>query len=605
MGRDSDKFSRSNRDRMSITGASDRSEPVGYGSLPSYAYGYQYLQSRKDKSLRDYLHLVFNYKWLILTCTIIGLAAGVLLRHTGLAVYESKALVNIGTYSLPLEGPDAEALRSESMSPEYTNNLIALLNSYAIARRVLINHSDVVYQLFGKDLPRSIKATIDNNSLSSAENLKENHQVFPVHMLDHYLSHIKFRQLEETSLVEVSAKASTPKLAALLANTHAESFIEMVRDQRFVSARTNVDFLKKRYNEAYLAAKNAEQEMISYAQIHSLPISGDIFRDDNSQKYQSLIENLGRAVDERTQSTGELRELTRMTRSSSNAGAVSDKTLPIASRIAELQALKNQLKRSAAGSVHVKNIESEIAGLQRIIRVTAKHEIQQSKIKKRGAEEKERLLRQEITRLRDQEVGKYDTKVQFSLLVREAEWSKDQLASIKQRLDDAVVGAESDQKTVTIVDPAFIPNAPLPEQKASSILSGSLLGFLIGLVLSLILDLHDSSIRTVDDLQDITVAPLLGAIPAFGPRAISEKKRDFSKIPASLRMPSAVSGDSDFSSALDTLVIEGDNVEFGAPIPNSPGLLPIVVRSPLHARVNHLGILELLCSYQLKTQILE
>lgn len=566
-GRKSNKVQAAERPEMS--GATERPSRIGY---PGYGYGYHYLPTKSGGSLRDYVKLAYRFRALILLCGILGFLCTFFFRQNALPIYESTALVNIG--ASPSYGTNSieNEMNGEAASPLYMNNLIALLDSYAIAREALLLHPELVREMYGKEIPRSLTRA-DKLTPEAAASLD-----LPVHMLDHYLSHITTHAMPGTSLVNITAHAPSAYLAAQLANAHAEAFTEMVRKQRSLAAQTAVEFLEKRYLEAKKSSESAEQSMIEMAKKYSLPIGVDVFEEAGDIKHSELLERLTSAVEERAQTSSELHELTRALRSTSRIAAVSDKTLPIATEMTKLASLRQQFERSGRDRRALKNIDRNMKGLQQLLKETAEHEVYQSRIRQQSAREKERILRNELRTLQTSEQDRYTTKIEYALLVREVNRAKKRFSELRERYDEASVAAESNRKTVTVVDPALVPNKSLPLQKASSLLSGLLAGLCIGLAIALFINSQDSSVRSLDDIPEISQTPMLGMVPSI-PESFLRERPLMRSSTASVPLPFR---EGSFAQAMETLLVENDELDFGSAtdIPASAEL-PIVVRAPL------------------------
>ncbi|MCB0339241.1 MAG: polysaccharide biosynthesis tyrosine autokinase, partial [Bdellovibrionales bacterium] len=486
-----------------------------------YGYGYSYSSIHSEKPLQEYIGVIFRYKLLILILSLLGLGVGKYLSDKAPILYTASGMVNIGEYVPPTDGPTADALRSETTSPDYIYTLLPLLRSYAIAREALRSNEDIIAYL-DPDLAET---------RAKASKAIEDTRDFPVTTLDAYLSHVSFDHISDTSLVRIVATATTADWAAKLANAHANAFITLVREQRTIAAQVNVDFLEKRVVEAIDAAAQSEAALIEYANEHSIAVTdANTTATANAQKFQSIISGLSQAIVERTQYEGELRELRRST--DVRDMKMDSQGWSLLSKLIELEADEQDLRRRNSSHPQLPVVRAQIQRLKNLLRANARTAIRDSEIRSNAAYQKQNLLEDELKRLRDQDGAQASARLGYTLLERKNDAAKELVQKIQKRLDDARINAASDQKTIRLIDPAVPPSMPNTSKKFATLMSGLLFGALLGIALAFIFDYHDTAIRGLSDLSEAVHAPVLGLIPWFSRELIlrrSESSADSEK----------------------------------------------------------------------------
>lgn len=505
------------------------------GRYVSPALYYGYTLSQKEKPLREYLDILSSHWLLILLSALVGFAIGLQRNQKNVEYFESHTLVNIGSYVPPMDGPIAEALRYETIKDEYVDSITPLLKSYKIARQVLLNNKDIFAYFHPPALQEQNKTgekqqtsgAVSAPSESAEEDLLNGEgENVPVSLLDAYLGQISFVNLQGTSLVRIIARANTGKTAAKLANTHASAFISLVREQRMAAAIVNVDFLKERMIEAQQRAEAGEKKLVTFAKAHGLSLSNSSnLSDVNAKKFDGLISHLSEAVLERAHTEGELRELRRST--SVQNMRMDGNAWTAFAKLQELETNYNAIRRQNSSHPVLPVIRRQMRNLKKALKLSAKQEIRDREIRNKAAVEKERLLRGEFERLKVKEQSQAEQKLEFSILERENKAAKELVKQFRERLDDAAINAESDQKTVTLVDPAIPPAGPANAKRSSNLLAGFLLGALIGIALAVFLDMQDGSVKTLTDLREVVSAPVLAMIPLF-PKKFEAKRRSLS-----------------------------------------------------------------------------
>src|SRR4051812_9747808 len=74
---------------------------------PQAALSYDYLSNQKEKPLREYFVVIYQYRILIFCFAMFGLIFGFWSNSQVQITYTSEAMVNIGSYRPPVDGPTA------------------------------------------------------------------------------------------------------------------------------------------------------------------------------------------------------------------------------------------------------------------------------------------------------------------------------------------------------------------------------------------------------------------------------------------------------------------------------------------------------------------
>jgi polysaccharide biosynthesis transport protein len=110
--------------------------------------------------------------------------------------------------------------------------------------------------------------------------------------------------------------------------------------------------------------------------------------------------------------------------------------------------------------------------------------------------------------------------IQYNVLAREVESDRALYESIINRLKETSLIKEIQTDKVRIIEPAYAPGMPFSPNKPKIVAIGLLAGLVGGILIALGLGSLDTSIKTVDQAEEILGLPVLSAIPQ-----ISEIKR--------------------------------------------------------------------------------
>lgn len=453
-------------------------------------YGYTSVQER---SLTDYLNILFRNWLVIVTLTIVGFGLAFHHNHTAPRIFRSTALVNIGTYVPPVEGPTGDSLREETRRTNYISTQARLLKSYTIAERVL------------KTFP-NIRAKLDPEFSAAPDN-----QNVAPSVLQAYLGKVTFQPIDGTTLVKVSAATTNSDFSADIANAHVKVFIGLVQEQRKESANINLEFLKSKLEEATQKVKTAEEKRIAYVEEHNLNIIGTELTDEIfTQKYQGLTNSLNKAIYEKN--AAEAAYLASKS-SGGSGGSVARDEFNLARLESELKQTQQRLKDRFHPEVI--GLENQIKATKYAMKASAKQRIKQARERYFASEAQENKLRSEFKKLNSEQIDKSKHKVAHDALQQEVQSTREVQKSIAKRLEEAMINAESTQETVVLVDKAYASAYPVSPNVRSNLWKGCLLGLIAGLLVALLLDFIDNKVHSVHDLQQALSVPVLGVVPQF------------------------------------------------------------------------------------------
>lgn len=477
-----------------------------YGSDYGSYGGYNINVGQTEKPIREYAAVFLRYWWIVVLCTSVGLAGAIVKNKRTPKIYKSAAIISIGSYVPPLEGPMAEILRSETTKADYISSQLPLLQSYVLAISVLKENAEI-RNYFDPSLVTAEKVVNESTGEDSIS----------IPMLDKYLESTSYSQVSNSSLVKITAQSTKRELASKIANAHAEGFVSLVRGQRLQSATVNVDFLKNRSKESEARVKSISEK------IYQLSIkSGVNFSEESAaasekgEMIRSLANNLSQARLKRSEEESVYKEL------SSNSGSsrltVLNPDPNIQLRLFEISQVQNEykaIKKLNSRAPYLKFLEEKIDLAKGTIKQFVERQAREQEIKYKAAANQERLIEKEFQKLRENETEKTKQLIEYKVLEKELRAAKEINDQIARRLEDAMVNAENGQKNVQILDKALIPVYPSSLNTMATLISGILLGVMLGVSLAFLLDFRDNSIKSVADLKRSLDSPVLGVIPNF------------------------------------------------------------------------------------------
>jgi hypothetical protein len=131
---------------------------------------------------------------------------------------------------------------------------------------------------------------------------------------------------------------------------------------------------------------------------------------------------------------------------------------------------------------------------------------------------------------RDQAMAIPDSVLTLARLRREVEVNEDLLAQLKGKYQEVMIQESGLIEEVKIIKPALEPSQPInmPSTLMNTV-TGGIIGLVVGLVLALIVETMDTSLGTIEDVEDILGIPVLGVIPSIQEFAAGDKSETSAK----------------------------------------------------------------------------
>lgn len=131
-------------------------------------------------------------------------------------------------------------------------------------------------------------------------------------------------------------------------------------------------------------------------------------------------------------------------------------------------------------------------------------------------------LREQIKSMESQTTGYSSGELEYARLSREADVNKKLYAMLREKLEEARITEAQKVADISVVDPAFMPGAPISTNKRMAIIVGVLMGLVLGASLAFVVETLDTSISTIEDVESMVKLRVLGLVPPVGKGA---KKR--------------------------------------------------------------------------------
>ncbi|MBI4223420.1 MAG: AAA family ATPase [Deltaproteobacteria bacterium] len=122
-------------------------------------------------------------------------------------------------------------------------------------------------------------------------------------------------------------------------------------------------------------------------------------------------------------------------------------------------------------------------------------------------------------------IGRYpELELEYNRLSREVTTLQGIYAGLKTKYEDAKTEEAKNVSGITILNIASVPEAPIAPDVARSTMVGGLIALILGILLAFVKENVDTSISTIEEVEDFLQIPVLGVIPEMVREENPEKK---------------------------------------------------------------------------------
>jgi capsular exopolysaccharide synthesis family protein len=402
--------------------------------------------------LNDYLRVLQKRRWTVITFFVILVTTVAVVTFTLQPVYRSSVQILIER-----ENPNVvsiqEVLAIDATATDYYQTQYEILKSETLARRVIDR-----MKLAGDPDFQSGTALSEN---STDPNPDEKYR----RVLKTFLSRMTVSPIRNSRLVNVAFDSHDPQLAAQIANTLADEYIQYTMELKVKASQQASDWLRQRVDEMQIKVKNSEEAF---------------------DKYKESIPSLITAqVESKSGSRAAMKEM------ESRPEVVNDKF------IQELRAEEIQLtaKRSELAKKYGPKHPQ-------MIQVTSQLTTLRDKMER------------EVKRL----VGavKLEESPQYLLLKREADANRQLFEVLLKRMKETALTENLPRSNIQVVDAAQPSQIPIKPKKSMNMILAVVLGLVLGSGLAFFFEYLDNTIKSPEDIERVIGAPLLGIVPSAG-----------------------------------------------------------------------------------------
>src|SRR5690606_16275568 len=274
------------------------------------------------------------------------------------------------------------------------------------------------------------------------------------------MDNLSVEPVRNTSILSVSFSHPDPELAATVANQVVRSYIDQNIDRKAEVSELARQFIEEQVRESKARLEESEKALLAYARKAGITAEGP----ETSLIGENMAEinkALGAAIEEWI-SAGTYYDQVREGNAASLPAVFESKSIEeTKQKIAEREATyQRKLGTLKPAFPEMRHLRAQIAALRKQVGAEVAAIGKSVEVRYRQAGEKVARLRQELARLKAEQVDHREKKIRYDILQREVKSNRAQYDSLVRKLNEVGVGSDLRTTNASIVDPAVPPRRP-------------------------------------------------------------------------------------------------------------------------------------------------
>ncbi|MCZ6768517.1 MAG: polysaccharide biosynthesis tyrosine autokinase, partial [Acidobacteria bacterium] len=317
-------------------------------------------------------------------------------------------------------------------------------------------------------------------------------------------------------LVDVSHNSHQPEFAAKVINTLVEEFIEQNFENKYKATIRATDFLQKQLEQLKITVEHSEEDLTRYARQHGI-LNIDERGNIVLQKLADLNQERTRVQANLISKTARYQVVKDATVENFPQSLKNDLIIDLQKRLFELeQNLASLSERFGPDWPEVQNAGKEIHEVREQLGREKENTIREAKIEYRVAQDHYQMLSSALEEHKQLANQLNEDSIQYNILRREVETSKQLYEGLLQRLKEAGVSAGLKSSNIQVVDRGEVPREVYRPRKGLNLALGLMVGLMLGVGLAFLTEYLDDTLKTPDQVEELLALPSLGVIPAIG-----------------------------------------------------------------------------------------
>jgi polysaccharide biosynthesis transport protein len=488
----------------------------------------------KHIDIINYLHVIIKHRWMILTIFATIVISVTIFTLTSTPIYQGIVRVIIEKENLKVLSVQ-EVMAIDASGSDYYQTQYKIIESRTVAREVINrlqldkNEEFVPKQTQGiiGNFIRSIKEGIayvgsffnteDPQKIKSKKELEEESAI-----VDSFIRRISVSPLRNSRLVDIGFEAKNQELAAQIANTLAKAYIDKGLETRLKATQDAIVFLNNEIERGKKKVDEAEKALLRYKEQQGIvtDFSTDV-ENITAQKLAALNTQVVDAEIRKSETKTRYQRAAALEKNPEMLDSVAEVLNNDLIRQIKTMEVNNHKKLSELSNKYGKkhpqiiSLQNELDTLHTRKMLEIKRIINSLQNEYAVASAKEETLKAALARQKGESLHLNEKAIQYSVLKREAQSSKEMYDLLFKRLKEASLTEDIRTGNVRIIDLAEIPNDPIKPKKTQSIVLAMIMGIVLSMGTAFFLERIDSTVKIPEDIKQHLNIPYLGPVPDF------------------------------------------------------------------------------------------
>ncbi len=470
-------------------------------------------------NLRDLFRIVKRQKWVIILAPIVVGLMTYWSSVTPPPVYEAESVVKISRVAANMQGLLLEALSW------YEGDNIATQSEIITSQKIKVRVALRLAENYSEF--RGITSLLAGGEETDYDSLER--RIGDNKDLAGLIASISIEAERKgtSDIVGIHTTGSSEPLAVDTANYTAEEFVNYNTAERNKEIRQAVRFIEGRIIETEQELRETEGELEEFKRKNTETLS---LRLEEVGGLREQIDNLGRKIASLEEAVEQLETMTGVDQYFAFSPAFTEvgdpQISPLEQQVLQLIVQINQSKRERSELLSYLTEESRevrLNALQTVALENSAQEIIGSLLRRYAAlgnelvQQRRALVERQILLQSVPEVIRQLESLQGQVALR-----REAITLLQRRLQDAEIQKAGEIQEISIVERATFASAWPQPSRLFKALIGLLIGTILGGVFAMILESMDTSIGTIEDVEQYVKLPVLGVIPHLEVTTVSE-----------------------------------------------------------------------------------
>lgn len=487
--------------------------------------------------LTAYWRILLKHKWSILGLTIAFALLGSLMAGSMEPVYQAKVSVLIDSKRQgfsPVDSANSGGYGSYYETQSYLQTQLLLIRSRALAEDVvdrlgLTRHAQYDPR---QRTPRRASYQFDwgawfNEQLGlppaqpeSAPARTPSEESIRASVVSQVAGSVSAEVVSDSDILSIRFRCSDPDLAALIANTYAEAYIELGLETRLATVQKAASWLTERLDGLREKVEASEKRLQAYRETNGLLKLAEGSVDMSERELSDATDRMVSARARRD----ELQSLYQKLRQVRGLGGAELAAHPEIATNPIIQTLKSEevaAERVVAelakryGERHPKMIAAreDLVTVRKSLNSELTNVVDGIRNQLEVARGQVATLERDLRGLKSN-VQEVDRK-EFTLrtLERDLETDRQLYELFLTRFKETDLGVDLESTNARVLDPARVPSVPVEPRTRRIITLYAVFAMVLGTVLALLSEMLDNTLKTGEDVEETLSLPVLGSLP--------------------------------------------------------------------------------------------